>query len=111
MRTAEVARLAGCSVQQVRKLEDRGVLPPAPRTDAGYREYRAVHLASALAYRSLATAIGPTEARVLMRLAHRAVSMPPTQPCTGSGRSWRWPEPPSMTSGTSPSVRSCRPTP
>lgn len=71
MRTAEVARLAGCSVQQVRKLEDRGVLPPAPRTDAGYREYGAVHLASALAYRSLATAIGPTEARVLMCLAHR----------------------------------------
>lgn len=71
MRTGEVARLAGCSVQQVRKLAERGVLPSVARTDSGYREYGAVHLASLLAYRSLTSAVGPTEARLLMVESHR----------------------------------------
>ena len=71
MRTAEVARLAGCSVQQVRKLADRGVLPPTPRTTSGYREYGDRHLTSVLAYQALTRAIGPIEARLLMCRAHR----------------------------------------
>jgi DNA-binding transcriptional MerR regulator len=71
MRTVDVARQAGCSVQQIRNLERDGVLPPAGRTGAGYRIYREVHLRSALAYRALAAGTGPAEARKIVRAAHR----------------------------------------
>ncbi|KAA9153710.1 MerR family transcriptional regulator [Amycolatopsis acidicola] len=70
MRTADVARQAGCSVQQVRNLERDGVLPPAARTGTGYRAYEPAHLQSALAYRALATGVGPVEAKRIMRTVH-----------------------------------------
>lgn len=69
LRTVDVARRAGCSVQQVRDLEGEGVLPPADRTPAGYRRYDESHVRAALAYRSLAAGVGPTRARGLMRIA------------------------------------------
>lgn len=71
MRTVDVARRAGCSVQQVRNLERDGVLPPVTRTTAGYRIYGEVHLHSALAYRALAVGTGPGEARRIVRALHR----------------------------------------
>ncbi|MDI5979430.1 MerR family transcriptional regulator [Amycolatopsis magusensis] len=67
LRTAEVARRAGYSVQQVRNLERDGVLPPAARTESGYRVYREVHVRCALAYRALAAGTGPVEAKRIMR--------------------------------------------
>lgn len=70
MRTVDVARRAGCSVQQVRKLEKAGVLPPAPRNPSGYRNYGDVHIASLLAYRKLSLGVGPVEARLLLCDAH-----------------------------------------
>ncbi|KUO02951.1 transcriptional regulator [Streptomyces caeruleatus] len=72
MRTGDVARSAGCSVQQVRNLERDGVLPPAARTAKGYRIYGETHLRSALAYRALATGTGPTEAKKILRAVHRS---------------------------------------
>ncbi len=69
-RTIDVARRAGYSVQQVRNLERDGVLPPAARTTAGYRVYGERHLWSALAYRALATATGPVEAKRIVRAVH-----------------------------------------
>ncbi|SDD15135.1 MerR family transcriptional regulator [Rhodococcus tukisamuensis] len=69
IRTIDVARRAGYSVQQVRNLERDGVLPPAGRTDAGYRIYDETHLRSALAYRALADGTGPIEAKEIMRAA------------------------------------------
>ncbi|MFH9613222.1 MerR family transcriptional regulator [Streptomyces pratensis] len=71
MRTADVARRVGCSVQQVRNLERDGVLPPAARTPAGYRTYGEVHLQSALAHRALAAAVGPVEAKKIVRAFHQ----------------------------------------
>ncbi|WP_326736292.1 MerR family transcriptional regulator [Streptomyces sp. NBC_01022] len=71
LRTVDVARRAGCSVQQVRNLERDGVLPPATRTAAGYRVYREVHLHSALAYRLLAAGTGPVEAKRIVRAVHQ----------------------------------------
>ncbi|WP_410584387.1 MerR family transcriptional regulator [Amycolatopsis sp. lyj-108] len=71
MRTAEIARLAGCSVQQVRNLERDGVLPAATRTASGYRSYEEIHLRSALAYRALAAGVGPVEAKKIVRALHR----------------------------------------
>ncbi|RZL82794.1 MAG: MerR family transcriptional regulator [Rhodococcus sp. (in: high G+C Gram-positive bacteria)] len=70
MRTVDVARRAGCSVQHVRNLERDGVLPPAIRTATGYRIYSEVHLQSALAYRDLALGAGPVEAKRIVRTAH-----------------------------------------
>ena len=39
MRIGEVAGRAGVSVDTVRFYERVGVLPPAPRTESGYRDY------------------------------------------------------------------------
>jgi DNA-binding transcriptional MerR regulator len=70
MRTVDVARRAGYSVQQVRDLERDGVLPPATRTATGYRIYAEIHLQSALAYRALAAGAGPPEAKKIVRAVH-----------------------------------------
>ncbi|MGW7516341.1 MerR family transcriptional regulator [Streptomyces sp. NPDC054796] len=72
MRTADVARRAGYSVQQVRNLERDGVLPPATRTATGYRVYGEVHLQSVLAYRALAAGVGPVEAKKIVRAFHQS---------------------------------------
>ncbi|GAB3321337.1 MerR family transcriptional regulator [Geodermatophilus aquaeductus] len=71
LRTVDVARRSGYSVQQVRDLEADGVLPPAERTASGYRTFTDLHVRAALAYRSLAVAVGPVPARELVRAAHR----------------------------------------
>jgi DNA-binding transcriptional MerR regulator len=70
LRTIDVARRAGCSVQHVRNLERDGVLPPAIRTATGYRMYTDVHVQSALAYRELAIGAGPVEAKRIVRSVH-----------------------------------------
>lgn len=71
LRTVDLARRAGYSVQQVRNLERDGVLPPTTRTAAGYRVYTQIHLQSALAYRALAVSTGPVEAKRILRAAHQ----------------------------------------
>ncbi|GGT82527.1 MerR family transcriptional regulator [Actinomadura citrea] len=71
LRTIDVARRTGYSVQQVRNLERDGVLPPAVRTATGYRVYGEPHVQSALAYRALAAGAGPVEAKKIVRAAHR----------------------------------------
>jgi DNA-binding transcriptional MerR regulator len=70
LRTVDVARRSGYSVQQVRDLERTGVLPPAARTAAAYRVYGEVHIRSALAYRALAAGVGPVAAKRIMRTVH-----------------------------------------
>jgi DNA-binding transcriptional MerR regulator len=67
VRTAEVADSTGYSVQQVRDLERLGVIPPASRAENGYRRFGEHHAAALRAYRGLAEAIGPVEARALLR--------------------------------------------
>ena len=71
LRTVDVARRAGYSVQQVRDLERDGVLPPVARTPSGYRSHTEAHVRAALAYRALAAGVGPVDARAIMRAAHR----------------------------------------
>lgn len=70
LRTVDIARRSGYSVQQVRDLERSGVLPPAARTAAGYRVHGEVHIRSALAYRALAAGVGPVAAKRIMRAVH-----------------------------------------
>ncbi|MFJ1865386.1 MerR family transcriptional regulator [Streptomyces sp. NPDC088097] len=66
LRTVDVARETGYSVQQVRDLERLGVLPPAARATNGYRSYTRLHVHALRAYRGLAGAVGPVEARRLL---------------------------------------------
>ncbi|NKY32858.1 MerR family transcriptional regulator [Nocardia speluncae] len=70
LRTAEVARRTGYSVQQVRNLERDGALPPATRTATGYRVYGDVHVRSACAYRALAAGTDPASAKTILRAVH-----------------------------------------
>ncbi|MFY1693863.1 MerR family transcriptional regulator [Solwaraspora sp. WMMA2101] len=71
LRTVDVARRAGYGVQQIRNLERDGVLPPARRTVAGHRIYGELHLRCALAYRHLAAATAPADARRIVTAAHQ----------------------------------------
>lgn len=71
LRTVDVARHTGYSVQQVRNLEKDGVLPTASRTASGYRTYTEIHVRSAQAYRALAAGVGPVDAKQIVRAAHR----------------------------------------
>ena len=71
LRTAELADASGYSVQQIRQLETRGVLPAADRRANGYRSFSRLHLRALLAYRDLAQAVGPVVAReVMMTIQH-----------------------------------------
>ncbi|WP_327151920.1 MerR family transcriptional regulator [Nocardia sp. NBC_01329] len=69
LRTADIARRTGYSVQQVRNLERDGVLPPVPRTPSGYRVYGDAHVWSVRAYRALAAGTGPVAAKRILREA------------------------------------------
>lgn len=67
LRTSDVARATGWSVQQVRDLEALGVLPPTGRSPNGYRTFGDEHVLALRAYRGLATAVGPVVARAVLR--------------------------------------------
>ncbi|MEV0841574.1 MerR family transcriptional regulator [Actinocatenispora sera] len=72
MTTAAVAAASGYSVQQVRDLERLGVIPAAARSGNGYRRFGPAHVDALRAYRALAYAVGPVEARQAMRaVRHR----------------------------------------
>lgn len=64
--TSAVSAATGFSVQQIRDLEELGVIPPAHRADNGYRQFSAAHVRDLRAYRDLASAVGPVEARRAM---------------------------------------------
>ncbi|MEU0659529.1 MerR family transcriptional regulator [Streptomyces lavendulocolor] len=66
LRTVDVARESGYSVQQVRDLERSGVIPPAARSSNGYRSYTSAHVRALRAYRGLAGAVGPVSARKML---------------------------------------------
>ncbi|MEV8428833.1 MerR family transcriptional regulator [Streptomyces sp. HUAS 31] len=66
LRTVDVARASGYSVQQVRDMERLGVIPPAARSANGYRTYASVHVHALAAYRGLASAVGPVTAREVL---------------------------------------------
>lgn len=66
LRTVDVARASGYSLQQVRDLERLGVIPTAARSGNGYRSYTTVHVTALRAYRGLAAAVGPVAARRML---------------------------------------------
>ncbi|MEV5316110.1 TioE family transcriptional regulator [Streptomyces sp. NPDC052687] len=70
LRPVDLARLAGVSAQQIRNYEDAGVLPPADRTESGYRVFAPVHREALLAYRALSKGYGTTGAARIMQTVH-----------------------------------------
>lgn len=70
LRPVDLARLAGISTQQVRNYIDDEILPPAGRTESGYRRLHAGHRLALLAYRRLLVGCGPYAARQIMRAVH-----------------------------------------
>lgn len=74
LRTVDVARRVGCSVQHLRNLENEGVVPAVARTSSGYRSWDEVHVLSAVAYRELAQGVGPVLAKGLLRALHHQPS-------------------------------------
>lgn len=67
LRTIDVARRVGCSVQHLRDLEREGIVPAGERTSSGYRCWGQVHVLAAIAYRELARSVGPARAGELLR--------------------------------------------
>jgi DNA-binding transcriptional MerR regulator len=70
MRPVDLAREAGISTQQVRNYVDTGILPPAPRTESGYRVFDERHRQALLTYRALARGFGWPAARAIMAAVH-----------------------------------------
>ncbi|GAB3885294.1 MerR family transcriptional regulator [Kibdelosporangium lantanae] len=70
MRPIDLAREAGLSTQQVRNYVDTGVLPPAPRTAAGYRTLDIRHSRALATYRALVGGYGWNTAGDVMRAIH-----------------------------------------
>jgi DNA-binding transcriptional MerR regulator len=66
-------------VQQVRDLERLGVIPPAVRAANGYRAYTAAHVLALRAYRGLASAAGPVDARRLLATTFAAAQGDPAE--------------------------------
>ncbi|MCF3120851.1 MerR family DNA-binding transcriptional regulator [Streptomyces arenae] len=69
LRSVDLARAAGVSTQQIRNYADAGILPPAPRSPAGYRRFGAGHRRALLTYRALLRGHGPA-AQEIMRAVH-----------------------------------------
>jgi DNA-binding transcriptional MerR regulator len=70
LRPVDLARRAGISTQLVRNYEGAGILPPAPRSASGYRQYGGEHLSALLTYRALAPGFGPEVATQIMQAVH-----------------------------------------
>lgn len=69
--TGALAAAAGYCVQQVRDLERLAVIPPAVRQPNGYRRFGPGHITALRAYRALAIALGPVQARATLRDVQR----------------------------------------
>ncbi|MEU7576475.1 TioE family transcriptional regulator [Streptomyces sp. NPDC041068] len=70
LRPVDLARTAGVSTQQIRNYADAGILPPAPRSPAGYRMFDAGHRQALITYRALVRGHGPAAAQEVMRALH-----------------------------------------
>jgi DNA-binding transcriptional MerR regulator len=70
LRTVDLARAVGLSVQQVRNYEAWGFLPPAERSPSGYRLYTTRHLAALQTSRTLIAGYGWQQALAVMRALH-----------------------------------------
>ncbi|WP_159767636.1 TioE family transcriptional regulator [Streptomyces sp. HM190] len=70
LRPSDLAREHGLSAQAVRNYERDGFLPPAERTDSGYRVYTEVHAAALRTFLALVRAYGHGTGGRIMRALH-----------------------------------------
>ncbi|SEF16949.1 MerR family transcriptional regulator [Jiangella alba] len=70
LRPVDLGRTVGISAQQVRNYEEDGLLPPAPRSASGYRQFTERHREALLTYRALLAGYGVIAARAIMRSVH-----------------------------------------
>jgi DNA-binding transcriptional MerR regulator len=70
LRPVDLAREVGISTQQVRNYEAGGILPPAPRTESGYRSYGPEHLEALRTFRALVAGFGIGAATAIMLAVH-----------------------------------------
>jgi DNA-binding transcriptional MerR regulator len=70
LRPADLAREHGISTQAVRNYERDGFLPPAMRTQSGYRVYTEAHAAALRAFLALVAAYGHATAGGIMTAVH-----------------------------------------
>jgi DNA-binding transcriptional MerR regulator len=70
LRPVDLARMVGVSAQQIRNYADAGVLPPTPRSPAGYRRFDARHRQALVTYRALGGGFGWDTAREIMQAVH-----------------------------------------
>ncbi len=71
LRTRDLARAGGISVQQVRNYEAHGLLPKAERSASGYRLYTRQHLAALRTVKSLVPGYGWRHSSAIMQALHR----------------------------------------
>lgn len=71
LRPVDLAREHGLSTQAVRNYEDAGILPPAARTEYGYRTYTRLHSRALGAFLALVPAHGHRTATSIMCAVHR----------------------------------------
>ncbi|GAA3032689.1 MerR family transcriptional regulator [Actinokineospora globicatena] len=70
LRPVDLAREHGLSVQAIRNYEDAGALPPAERSETGYRHYTPLHAQALRAFLALRTGHGHQHAVEIMRAIH-----------------------------------------
>jgi DNA-binding transcriptional MerR regulator len=71
LRTIDLARAVGMSVQQVRNYEAVGMLPPVERSKSGYRLYTQRHLVALKTARGLLAGYGWQRTPAIMQALHR----------------------------------------
>ena len=71
LRTIDLARAAGISVQQVRNYEAQGLLPQVARSKSGYRLYTQNHLTALKTARNLVAGYGWQRMPIIMQALHR----------------------------------------
>ncbi|MFI6627924.1 TioE family transcriptional regulator [Nonomuraea fuscirosea] len=71
LRPVDLAREHGLSTQAVRNYEEAGILPPAARTEYGYRTYTRLHARALGAFLALVPAHGHRTATSIMCAVHR----------------------------------------
>ncbi|MEV5375814.1 TioE family transcriptional regulator [Streptomyces nondiastaticus] len=74
LRPVDLARGHGLSTQAVRNYEEAGILPPADRTDHGYRTYTPLHAQALRAFLALIPGHGHRAATSIMRAVNEGAT-------------------------------------
>ncbi|WP_212912085.1 TioE family transcriptional regulator [Streptomyces sp. TS71-3] len=74
LRPVDLAREHGLSTQAVRNYEAEGILPPAERTEHGYRVYTPRHAMALRVFTALVPAHGHQGAAAILRAVHRGAT-------------------------------------